>query len=225
MTIGAVLDGGAAMPSLEFELPSSFQAIDLSADAADRGAELYAKLQATQLPLTEDQRLWLLLTNQRLVERMIREGVLYAATFFGRSERDRTALTTAQFTVTVQRRAFESGSTLEELAGALREHREGCAVEQVRLSIGAALAIVEDDHVELSRDPFGNENGAIKHVRQLQIVLPLTSKRQLVFFGISTECIRDWNEYVEMMAEICKTIRWQGGAGERNRISAVLNQG
>lgn len=221
MTIGAALDDDEETWPLKFDLPTAFQPIDLHADAADRGADLYAKLEEAQLPLTEEQRLWLLLTNQRLVERMIQQGVAYAATFLGRSDRDTTALTTAQFTVTVQRGIAGAGGTLEELATSLREHREDCVAEQVRLPIGPGLAIIEDDEVEMYRDPFGEASEVIKQVRQLQVVAPLVGRRQLVYFGISTECIRDWDDYVTMMAEICKTIRWP--AGPRNRIAAVLD--
>ncbi|MFD6796433.1 MULTISPECIES: hypothetical protein [Prauserella salsuginis group] len=52
---------------------------------------------------------------------------------------------------------------------------------------------------------------------------PLVDRGQLAFFALSTECLWDWDDYVEMMAEICKTIRWAEGADEPGRIGNVLD--
>lgn len=50
---------------------------------------------------------------------------------------------------------------------------------------------------------------------------------QIAFFALSTslrmECLWDRDDYVAMMAEICKTIRWAGGADEPGAIGNVLD--
>lgn len=223
MTIGATLGDEPQVFPFTFDVPETFQEVDLHADAADRAEELHAKLREVQFGLTEEELLGLLLTNQRLVEQLIEQDVVYVATFLGRSEFDTTALSTAQFTVAWQQHGNIGPDTkLDELAQTLSERREGCEVEQVCLPTGAALAIIEDDYVKLSRGSFGNEIEEVKQVRQLQVVIPLVDRRELVYFGISTECLQDWGDYIGMMAEICKTIR-RSDIQQRSHIKTVLD--
>lgn len=222
MAIGETLGDVQDVFPLTFDVPESFQEVNLHADAADRAEELYDKFQELHSGLTEEQLLTLLLTNQQLVEQMIEQDIVYAATFLGRSENDTTALTAAQFTVTWQRGNFRSDVQLDELANTLVKHRAGCEVQQVGLPVGAALAIIEEDNVNLRKDSFGTDTEEVRRVRQLQVLIPLTSRRELVCFGISTECIRDWEDYVEMMAGICKTVR-RTDTQQRSHIKKVLD--
>lgn len=81
--------------------------------------------------------------------------------------------------------------------------------------------MVEDDRFATPVDIVGRPESKIRHVRQIQLVYPLTGQGKLAFFGLSTECLRDWDEYVEMMAQISKTISWMETSGDSS-IGAVL---
>ncbi|ASU77312.1 hypothetical protein CDG81_02150 [Actinopolyspora erythraea] len=72
--------------------------------------------------------------------------------------------------------------------------------------------------------PEVNLTGAEHHEprvsRQLQVIVPLVERGQLAIFGLVTECLRDWDDYVAMMAEICNSIRWRDS--ERSSIEDKL---
>ncbi|WP_298181956.1 hypothetical protein [Saccharomonospora sp.] len=84
---------------LRFALPREFVPVDLTAEPAERAEKLHRRLVESLPQLTDEQKLHVLMANQYVVGRMLAEGVLYAATFLGRSDHDPTALTTAQFIV------------------------------------------------------------------------------------------------------------------------------
>lgn len=206
---------------LRFGLPAKFTPIDLSADFETRMKRLHNQLASAAPNVSEAERLHLLLANQYAVERMLTEGVIYAATFLGRSDRNPTTATTAQFTVMVHDSAARGGRPLETITDALRSERPRAHTQLVDLPIGRCLAVMEDNRFQTLTDLLGRHTGVTHHVRQLQLIFPLVDRGQLAFFTISTECLRDWDEYVRIMAEICTSIRWADTGG--SSISNVLD--
>lgn len=203
---------------LKFALPQGFQPIDLAETPNRRADRLLGRLSA----LPPEERLHVVLANQYMVERMVEEGVIYAATFVGRSERDPAAATTAQFTVLVKQAGDRTGRPLETILDAIRQERKNSEAQLVDLSVGRALVVVEDDQFATPVDILGNPGSRPHHVRQIQVIYPLGDRGQLAFFGLATEFLRDWDDYVEMMAGISKTISW-AETGERGAISMVLD--
>lgn len=202
---------------LKFALPHGFHPIDMSEPPDRRAERLYDQLSG----LTPEQRVPVVLANQYAVERMMEEGVIYAASFVGRSERDSTAATTAQFTVLLKDATDRRGRQLETILDSLRQERKNCEAQLVDLTIGRCVVVVEDDRFSTAGDILGRPENRVHHVRQIQVIYPLTDRGKLAFFGLSTECLRDWDDYVEMMAEISKTISWVE-TGEQSAIGAVL---
>lgn len=214
-------DGRDTFP-LKFSLPAEFRPIDLACDAAQRAEALHEQL-LTNLPdLTADQRLHVLLANQYMVERMVSEGVIYAATFLGRSDRDASALSVAQFHVLVRDGGKRHERVLETVQDALRQERKQCQAQFVDLPIGRCLVVVEDDQFVTPVNLLGQATDKVRRVRQIQLIFPLFEQEKLAFFTLSTECLRDWDDYVGMMAEISKTIAWIE-LGERSAIGAALD--
>lgn len=202
---------------LEFSVPGEFTPIDLTSSPAERAEKLYGALTAYSPDLTPLQIAHLLAANQYMVERMINEGVLYAATFTGRSDRDPTAATTAQFIVMSRSSADSNQQTLPQLIEILHSQRPNCDCRLVDIPIGRCLAIVDETHVGAPRDLVGNLDAVTHKVRQIQLIYPLPDRNETACFTMSTECTRDWDEYVAMMAEISKTIRWRETPSTRIR--------
>lgn len=207
---------------LAFSLPEGFRSIDLRSEPARRGDELLERLNAAMPSLTGEDALHVVLANQFLAERMIEEGVVYAASFLGRSEQDPTAASTATFTVLTREAPDLRGTSLTSVLTAIQQKRKNATARYVDLTIGRCVAVVEDDLFSSTVTITGQPTDTVRHVRQLQLIFPLADRGQLAFFALSTECTQDWDDYVRMMAEICKTIRWTE-ASETTSISDALD--
>ncbi|OLT45129.1 hypothetical protein BJF85_01560 [Saccharomonospora sp. CUA-673] len=210
---------------LTFALPTEFRAVDLTADAATRATRLQAELDRTLPGLEDEQRLHLIVANQYAVERMLDEGVLYAATFIGRSDRRPGAASIAQFTALTREMSVPGTGRrpLEPVLDAIRRQRKNADAQYVDLEIGRCLVVVEDDRFQRPVRVTGEPADTVRHVRQIQVVFPLADRGELAFFALSTECLWDWDDYVTMMAEICKTLRWAARDNEFTSISNVLD--
>lgn len=213
---------GSRFP-LAFALPTEFRPIDLTADSATRATRLYDELNHTLPDLDEEQLLHLLVANQYAAERMIDEGVIYAATFLGRSDRDPGAASTAQFTVLSRHMPGSGRQPLEPVLDSIRRERKNAEAQYVDLEIGRCLAVVEDDRFQNPVRVTGRPADTMRRVRQIQVIFPLADRGELAFFALSTECLWDWDDYVTMMAGICKTIRWVDRDNESTSISNILD--
>lgn len=207
---------------LTFALPEEFRSVDFGEEPASRAERLYEQLRSSLPGLTAEEQLHILLANQYAIERMVDEGVIYAANFLGRSERDPTAPSIAQFTVLLRAATDRQGRALEVVLDALRRERKNCEAQYVDLPIGRCLVVMEDDRFQTPVNLVGHPGDVVHHVRQIQLIFPLVDRGQLVFFALSTECLRDWDDYVGMMAEICKTVTWSD-SGESSTISSALD--
>ncbi|GAA1238752.1 hypothetical protein GCM10009676_24170 [Prauserella halophila] len=208
---------------LVFALPAQFRPVDLSADAATRASRLQEQLESSLPGLSGEQLLHVLLANQYSVERMLDEGVIYAATFLGRSDRDPNAASMAQFSVLTRKMAGHHRQPLEPVLESIRRERENAEAQYVDLEIGRCLVVMEDDRFSNPVRVTGEPTDTMRHVRQIQVIFPLVDRGKLAFFALSTECLWDWDDYVAMMAEICKTIRWAESDDEPSTISNVLD--
>lgn len=192
---------------LGFTLPEGFHELDLSESPECRAERLNEQLERTLPDLTVEQTAHLLLANQFAVEQLVGNGAVFAANFLGRSDRDETAATTAQLVVMTRPEPSRSTQALEVVLEGIRNERAGCDAQFVDLPVGRCLAVIEDTTVQTDHDAMGNEDGGARSIRQLQVIVPLPSHGQLAFFSLSTECLRDWDDYVVLMAEIAKSIR------------------
>ncbi|SDP02367.1 hypothetical protein SAMN04487905_101476 [Actinopolyspora xinjiangensis] len=197
---------------LSFGLHPGFQPVDFNESSADRAERLFESARSALPGLTEEQCLRLVVANEYLVRRMAEEGIIYAASFVGRSARDTTAATTAQFTLTLREADLKATRPLEALAAGLREQDARREVDFVDLAVGRCLAVVQQDTPTPEVNLTGAEHHEPRVSRQLRVIVPLVERSQLAIFGLVTECLRDWEDYVAMMAEICNSIRWRGSA-------------
>ncbi|MBB3051910.1 hypothetical protein FHS23_002939 [Prauserella isguenensis] len=210
----------AATFPLTFSLPDEFREIDLHSDPATRADALYVRMKQYAPGLPTGRQLHLIAAQEALVERMVAEGVLYAAALITRSAGDPLMLSTAQFTVTVRDAPIRQRDPLPQLLSAI-DKRPNTEARYVDLEVGRCIAVIEEATFRLGLDLMGAPNPNDHRVRQLQVIYPMVDRGQVAMFGLSTESIDDWDDYVNMMAEICKTIR-ASESGESGKISAVL---
>ena len=205
-----------------FRLPQGFHELDLAERPEARAERLLDSLQQSLPGIPEEQLIYALVGNQYAVERLIDEGAVYAANFLGRSEHEPTAASTALFTVMVRATGSTAREPLEVIAeGVRREQGKNRAVDFVDLPVGRCLVVTEDDLVSSPLNVAGAQTTRPTVVRQIQVSLSLPDPSDIAVFTLSTQCLRDWDEYVLMMAEICKTIGWH--EADRSRIGFVLD--
>jgi hypothetical protein len=221
MTSSTALDGKTSDFPLGFTLPDGFQEVDLAATPASRADRLLDSLEKTLPELTGEEKLHLVFANQYSVERMVAGGVIYAANFVGRSDVDLTAATTAQFSVLLLNGMGNASRPLEVAEEALRKEGKQREVQFIDLKIGRCLAVVEDAVLQAPVDVLGQANDDAHRVRQMQIMFPVPDRGQLAVFALSTQFLRDWDDYVDLMAQICKTFRWTETEG--GSVSAALD--
>ncbi|SFE15611.1 hypothetical protein SAMN04487819_108234 [Actinopolyspora alba] len=205
---------------LSFGLHSGFQPVDFSESSAERAERLFESARSALPGLAEEQCLRLLVANEYLLRRMAEEGIIYAANFVGRSARDTTAATTAQFTLTLRDVELKATRPLEALAAGLREEDARREVDFVDLTVGRCLAVVQQDTPKPEVNLTGAAHYEPRVSRQFQVIVPLVERSQLAIFGLATECLRDWEDYVAMMADICNSIQWRDS--ERSSIEDKL---
>lgn len=205
---------------LTFSLPDEFREIDLHSDPAVRADALYVRMKQYAHGLSTEQQLHLIAAQEALIERMAAEGVLYAAALIAQSDAEPSRLSTAQFTVTVRDVPIRQRDPLLQLLSAINK-RPSTEAQYVDLEVGRCIAVIEEVEFRLGIDLMGDPKSHDHRVRQLQVIYPMVDRGQVAMFGLSTESIGDWDDYVSIMAGICKTIRW-AEPGESGKISAVL---
>ncbi len=102
-----------------------------------------------------------------------------------------------------------------------REVKSNRTIDFIDLPIGRCLVILEDDIIKVPANFVDDESHRTHRVRQIQVVYPMTDNGKLVFFALCTQFLRDWDDYVQLMASICKTIEWR--ERERTNITSALD--
>ncbi|MGH3622489.1 MAG: hypothetical protein ACRDQ5_11965 [Sciscionella sp.] len=218
-----VSDEAAPFP-YRFRLPQGFHELDLAERPEPRAERLLDSLRQNLPGITDEQLIHAIIGNQYAVERLVDEGTIYAANFIGRSDHDPTAASTAQFTLMVRPTGSTAREPLEVIAEGLRkEPGKSRAIDFVDLPIRRCLVVTEEDSVSSPVNIAGAPTERPAVVRQIQVSFPLPEPSNLAVFTLSTQYLRDWDEYVKMMAEICKTISWRDAT--HGRIGSVLNGG
>lgn len=196
--------------------------MDLTEDPAVRAQRVQNSLKRALPTLGDDEVSHATFANEFLVQRLRAEGAMYCANFVGRSERDTSAASTAQFVVLTKDGPAGVARPLDVAAEALRrENKSNRKIDFIDLPIGRCLVVLEDNTFELPTNLAGHKTDHVRHVRQIQVLYPLTDNGKLAFFELCTECLRDWDDYVQMMAAICKTIEWR--EPEPTNIGSVLD--
>jgi hypothetical protein len=184
-----------------FSLPSEFVRVDLDT----RASALRMSEQLSNAGIPEDQVSHALVHQEYMLVSLLENDVLYAATFLGRSSVDPSALTAALFTVAQTHVPELRENSLDAMLTAAEGEPDTEALE-VQLTVGPALAVTQQSLVHITQAVSGRPLDRNQEVRQLQVMFPNAENKTLTTFSLSTEFVRDWNDYTLMMAEIMKTI-------------------
>jgi hypothetical protein len=199
---------------LWFDVPAEFTRIDLAATPEERAAGLIEQLTQAIPDASPEQRLHLALAREAVIARMLEAGAVYAATLLARTdEAEPPRLITAQFTVLVSGTDGTDTATLEATADRLSRDDIQRDVGMVALPAGEALGVIEDDQVTLPSSVFGEPGEETHRTRQAQLTLPFPDGKRLATFALSTECLTDWNDLLEIFAGIARTISFHPPGG------------
>lgn len=203
-----------------FQLPEGFHPINLAATTDERIQSTYNRLRAVVPSWSDEQHLEATAAAAVAVETMLANGVVYAATFLGRSERVPNSATMANFTVAVHPPESRSARQPEEIVNILRQHRRNAKCALVDLPIGRCVATIEDDILSATPEPSEKRYT----VRQIQLIHPMGGLGKIACFAMATQFVDDWEDYQAIMANICKSIRWVSREGSSG-IGSVLDGG
>lgn len=199
-------------PTVWFDVPDAFAALDLGDDPGPR----IARLAAPTTGLTDTQRLHLLLAQEYMVETMRREYVVYAAQCLVRVDGATPRLSVAQFTVSVCP-AHVAGlvgvDVLDVVAARLDgvgpgREAPGREVAVLSLPAGRTLAVVEDRRFTTYVSALGVARRRDHVVRQVQLVVPFPDRRYLAVLALGTESLQDWENYLDLVGDIAASVRF-----------------
>lgn len=206
---------------LWFSVPDTFTALDLGSDAEQRVGQMLARTTT----LTDEQRLHVVVAQEVLIETMRHSDVGYAATSLVRVDGDVPRLSVAQFTVFVQPVRTGSDVLLDSVAARLDVPGLRREVGFLSLRAGRALAVVEDRRFSTGMTVLGLMRQREHTVRQVQLVLPFPDRRLVAVLALSTECLADWDAYVDVMGGIAGTVSFTppGAKTSSGMITAALS--
>lgn len=190
------------MPPVWFTVPDTFTGLDLGDDA---GARVVRLVELTS-SLTDEQRLHLVLAQELMIESLRRGHVVYAAHCLARSDGDPPRLSFAQFSVAARPVHLGADAALDVIAARLDAPGLRRAVGFVALRAGRALAVVEERRFSTEMTVLGRPRHREHTVRQVQLMVPFPGRRHLAVLALSTESLRDWDTYVEIMGAIARTV-------------------
>ncbi len=194
---------------LRFAVPREFVELDLAEQPETRAERLIEAMARTLPDTTIEQRVHFVLATEYMVQLMRQSGVVYAATLLARAEDEPPRLTTAQFTVVVKEARLTGMNPLATLAEQLHDPGARRVLDLLDLPAGQALAIVEERGLTLPSNMFGIPGEHTHLIRQLQLLLPFPARDRIAVFALSTECLDDWDQYVDIMGAIAKTIEFK----------------
>lgn len=220
-------DVTSAPPPVWFGVPDTFTPLDLDEAPASRATLL---LNRTAL-LTGDQRVHLVLAQEVLVDSLRRAGAVYAATVLGTVVGERPRLSVAQFSVIVTPLRVGGDVVMDAIAARLEAPGLQRVVDVLDLPVGRALAVIEDRRFTSAMSPWGKPRQQTHTVRQLQLMVPFPDRRFLAVFALATECLRDWETYVDILGDVAGTITFSEPGSRRpvepaapvSRIAAALD--
>jgi hypothetical protein len=209
---------------LWFDVPGQFTEIDLAAEPEQRATSLAAQLARALPGTTPEQRLHVALAQEAMIAQLLDAGAVYAATMLAQNEDDGPPrMITAQFTVLVQDVDGAETPMLEASAERLQGEETPRDVGMVTLPAGKALGVIEDDEVSLPSSVFGKPEETTYYTRQAQLTLPFPDEKHLVTFCISTECLGDWTDLLEIFAGVARSVSFSPHGG--SAITRALNPG
>ncbi|MEV4441170.1 hypothetical protein AB0K09_19545 [Streptomyces sp. NPDC049577] len=192
---------------LSFSVPEVFRDIDLTVPAEVNTLALVAELTGLESPPSQEEIAHAVLVQQSMYEMLAAAGAVYAGILLAgptKSEPGRR-LSSLMLTVTARPSELSNDRTVHRLARTMGAIYPEAEVGVVRLPSGLAVLLTEDSKVERPVNLLGRGGGPTV-VRQLHVFVPIPGRLAMADFSIATENIAEWDDYVDLLGQVCNTI-------------------
>ncbi|MFE7540960.1 hypothetical protein [Streptomyces platensis] len=187
-----------------FSVPEGFEAVDFARSPVERAEKTVEKLSSLTPKPTDEEMLHAVITQQSMVDLLAESGCVYAGILLTRSSAQEHAPASLMLTVNVRPSELDNSDTLERLATTLAATHPDAEVGVVVLPIGPAVLLTEDTGVGQAANLL--DVAEATKVRQLHAFVPIPGRTAMADFSISTENTADWDDYVDILAAVCRTI-------------------
>ncbi|WP_171163684.1 hypothetical protein [Streptomyces sp. I05A-00742] len=194
---------------LSFSVPEEFQDIDLTVSAEANTNKLIGELTRLTPRPSDEQIAHAALVQQSMYEMLTAAGAVYAGILLAGPTEDEPGrhLSSLMLTVTARPSELSNDRTVHRLARTMGAIYPEAEVGVVRLPSGPAVLLTEDSKVERPVNLL-SDGGGPTVVRQLHVFVPIPGRLAMADFSIATENLAEWDDYVDILGQVCTTIEF-----------------
>ncbi|MFH8346384.1 hypothetical protein [Streptomyces sp. NPDC018045] len=192
---------------LSFSVPEMFRDIDFTVTAETHTDRLIADLTGLDPRPTDDEIAHAIVSQQAMYEMLAAAGAVYAGILLSgpTEEEPGKPLSSMLLSVTARPSELSNEDTVHRLARTMGAIYPDAEVGVVKLPTGSAVLLTEESKVPRPVNLL-NAGGGPTVVRQLHVFVPVPGRLAMADFAIATENIAEWDDCVEIIGQVCKTI-------------------
>ncbi|MFJ2405809.1 hypothetical protein ACIOUE_31390 [Streptomyces xanthochromogenes] len=194
---------------LSFQVPEVFRDIDFTVSAEENTNKLLDELTAIDPRPSDEEIAHAVLAQQTMYEMLAAAGAVYAGILLagpGKGKAD-AKLTSLMLTVTARPSELSNDQTVHRLARTMGAIYPEAEVGVVRMHTGPAVLHTEETKVPRPVNLLDNDDSP-SVVRQMHVFVPIPGRLAMADFSIATENTAEWDDYVAILGQVCKTIRF-----------------
>ncbi|WP_405843081.1 hypothetical protein OG528_31685 [Streptomyces platensis] len=205
-------DATAELP-LTFSVPDAFRDIDFQVSAEVNTNRLIDNLASLDPKPSKEQVAHAVLAQQAMYEMLAAAGAVYAGVLLSGPSEDEPdkPLSSVMLSVTARPSELSNDHTVRRLSRTMGALYPEAEVGVMMLDCGPAVVVTQDTEVPrpvnlLEDDPEPTT------VRQLHIFVPVPNHLAMADFSLATENIDEWDDCLEFIGAVCKTIEFTDSA-------------
>lgn len=194
---------------LWFELPPGFVEFDLAEDPESRMLRMADAVDTLFADATPEQKFSLVISGEHVLTTMIAAGAAHVSSCLLRMPGDEPSQAT--LCVLVERpgtgpEVQDRQAAARRTAAQWRELHPDAEVGLVMLPYGICALCVREQHLAVPGALFGLPDPVPATVRQAEVWVPLKTGPGAVLFVLTTQDVRHWAQYVDVLSGIVKSI-------------------
>ncbi|MCX5376607.1 hypothetical protein [Streptomyces sp. NBC_00091] len=198
---------------LTFSVPEVFTDIDFQVSAETNTNRLIDNLESLDPRPTPEQISHAVLAQQAMYEMLAAAGAVYAGVLLGGPSEDNPdkPLSSVMLSVTARPSELSNEHTVRRLSRTMGALYPEAEVGVMVLDCGPAVVVTQDTKVPSPVNLLENDTRPTV-VRQLHIFVPVPGRLAMADFSLATENIDEWEDCLELIGAVCRTIRFTDDA-------------
>ncbi|MFE9122282.1 hypothetical protein [Streptomyces sp. NPDC007172] len=192
-----------------FQVPEVFRDIDFTVSAEENTNKLLDELTAIDPRPSDEEIAHAVLAQQTMYEMLAAAGAVYAGILLAGPGKGKAGakLTSLMLAVTARPSELSNDQTVHRLARTMGAIYPEAEVGVVRMHTGPAVLLTEETKVPRPVNLLDNDD-SLSVVRQMHVFVPIPGRLARADFSIATENTAEWDDYVAILGQVCKTIRF-----------------